>query len=385
MKWWLKLALTLVALAAFIGAAQLYFHHPVLIRYGEWQAHPPVSVVATFALAVLAVLAVVVKFAAAVLFLPSRIAMWRRRKNEQRRVKNHLDAMRYLILGDERAARKKFARLADEHSDSAAVYAAFAARLADDDGNNAESKNVFLRRVAASPANTEDAAVVLLAKAQLAYRQGQATEAMALLANDKNAPPEMLRLLYRIRMERKDDAGALGALYQLRDAAPARGLDDEVRGVIIRHFAACADAAAVNAFWDDSLRDSERKNTGLIALRARALHRLGDTKTAAAILAKVIKQSGAAAEVFYAAAAIGDSALCETAFSIGESRANTESGKALLPATAELAARLGYWGKARRYYQMANAAEPGKYAREIAKLPSDSATTTSENTPAAGV
>ncbi|MGI9338380.1 MAG: heme biosynthesis HemY N-terminal domain-containing protein [Gammaproteobacteria bacterium] len=386
MKWWLKLALALVALAAVVGAAQLYFHHPVLVRYGEWQAQPPVSVVAAFALAFLAVLAVVVRFVVAVLFLPSRIAGWRRRKNEQRRVKNHLDAMRHLILGDKRAAQKKFARLADDHNESAAVYAAFAARLAE---NNAESKDVFLRRAAASPAEGEDAAVVLYAKAQLAYHQGQATEALALLAKDKNAPPEMLRLLYRIRMERKDDGGALGALYRLRDVAPAAELDGEVRDVIARHFAACADADAVNAFWDESLRDGERKNTELIALRVRALHRLGDVKTAMTILAKVVKQSGASAEVFYAAAAIGDSALCEAAFSIGESRIQAAEGKEakgkMLPATAELAARLGYWGKARRYYQMANVAEPGKYAREIAKLPADSTSAAGDNAPVAGV
>lgn len=376
MKWWLKLAITLVALAAVVAAAQLYFNHSVLIRYGEWQAQPPVSVVATFALAVLAVLAVVVKVAAAVLFLPSRIAEWRRRKSEQRRVKNHLDAMRHLILGDNNAARKKFARLADDHKDGAAVYAAFAARLADD--NDAAGKDGFLRIAAASPAEGDNGAVVALVKAQLAYRQGQATESIALLSGGKNPPPEMLRLLYRIRLERKDDAGALAALYRLRDAAPSRALDDEVRAVITGHFSRCADAAAVNAFWDDSLRDGERKDTRLIALRARALHRLGDAKAAAAVLSKVIKQSGASAEVFYAAAAIGDSALLESAFSIGESRiqaeGDKESGKALLPATAELAAGLGYWGKARRYYQMANIAEPGKYAREIAKLPPDSAT-----------
>ena len=107
---------------------------------------------------------------------------------------------------------------------------------------------------------------------------------------------------------------------------------------------------------------------------------------------KESSKSGAQAEVFFAVAAIGDAPLCETAFTIGQTRADMEDGKALLPAMAELAARLGYWGKARRYYQMANAAEPGKYARDIAKLPADdNASATSANsaadakTPVAGV
>ena len=389
MRRWLKLALAFIVLAALVAAAQLYFNMPVLIRYGEWQAQPSAAIVISFALVLLALLAIVVKVAALILFLPSRIASWRQHKNEQRRIKVHIDTLRNLILGDVRAAQKGFARLANDHNESAAVYAAHAARLTD--GEN--DKSAFLRRAAAASADGDNAAVVILSKAQLAYHQGQATEALALLAqNDKNAAPEMLRLLYQIRVERQDSAGALTALYRLRDIAPAAQLDDSVCEVISNHFATCDNANEVNVFWRDSLRDGERKNTTLAASRARALHRLGDPKNAAAILTKILKQSGAQAEVFFAVVAIGDAPLCETAFTIGQTRADMEDGKALLPAMAELAARLGYWGKARRYYQMANAAEPGKYARDIAKLPADdNASATSANsaadakTPVAGV
>ena len=376
---WFKFAVALLLFAALVGGAQLYLNDPVLVQYGGWQAQPPAAVVIALSVALLALLALAFKIAAFVLFLPANVAKWRRRKAEERKLESQLDVLRALVLEDERAALKVFARLADDDDEGAAICAVHAAKLSQ---NNPRKRDEFLRLAAAADASGENGAVVLLAKARLAYHQGQHTEALTLLSQaGKNAHPAMLRSLFAINKERQDANGALDALYRLRDAAPAPELDAKVQAVITRRLSEAKNVGDINNFWRESLRDGERKNTTLAADYARALHRLGDEKAAQEVLSKAVKAPDVKVDIFHAVAALGDTALCESAFAAGQKLADGEDGKPYLAAMAELAERLGYWGKARRYYQMANAAEPGKYTRAIAKLPAGD----DSNTPAAGV
>ncbi len=367
---WLKLALAAVLLAGIVGGAQLYLSDPVLLRYGEWQAEPSAAVVLAMAVAALALLVVAVQLVSLLLFFPSRVAGWRRRRAEERRLTAQTDVLRALILEDKRTALKGFARLAEEGGGGgdSSVYAAHAARLA---GGDAGKRDDFLRRASRADAGGENGAVVALAQARLAYHSGRQTEAQTLLeqaAAGKNAPPAMLRSLFKICEARGDWRRALTALYRLREAAPSAELEETTKRAAFAALAGAETTAAAGDVWRESLREGERKNTAFMAEYARAMHRLGDEKNAGEILAKALKSAQPSPEVFFAAAQLGGTALCESAFAAGQNRANMEEGRAYLPAMGEIAERLGYWGKARRYYQMANAVFAGSCARALADI-----------------
>ena len=345
----------ILAAAAFMGA-EVYLSNPVNVEYGDWQASPPLSLVLAALLLVLALLWLAMKILGLIFFLPHNFASWRGRSADKRRGRIVADGLRALSLRDSKMGLRNFADLAQNEADPAAPAGALLAAKAADERGETERRDGWLR----AAANGDDAQVAALARALLARTAGNLQEALEVLrkADSLKGPPALRRLMLEIAAEKGDWNLALTAAYKEEDEFPRRSSRHAPRDIIRRQLADnSADAAMLRAFWKDQLRAPERADGELLAAHILALKARGDS--AEDELDAAVKARGDAAAVLGAVVLAGDDRRCEAALKRAEGLppAKRETGK-MLRAMAELAARLKLWGKARQYYQMAQALLP---------------------------
>ena len=348
------LAATLAA-AAFIGA-EFYLSDPVTVEYGEWRATPPISLVLAALLLVLAMLWLILKALGLIFFLPHNFASWRGRSAGKKRERIVADGLRALSLRDSKMGLRSFASLAQNAAAPAAPAGALLAAKAAHERGETELRDNWLR----AAANGDDAQVAALAQALLARTTGNLQEALEVLrkADSLKGPPALRRLMLEIAAEKGDWNLALTAAYKEEDEFPRRSSRHSPRDIIRRQLTDnAADAAMLRAFWKDQLRAPERADGELLAAHILALKARGDS--AEDELDAAVKARGDAAAVLGAVVLAGDARRCEAALKRAEGLppAKRETGK-MLRAMAELAARLKLWGKARQYYQMAQALLP---------------------------
>ena len=352
----IKLFLVAIAAAAALIGAHVYLGDPVTVEYGAWRAEPPLSLALAAALLALALLWLALKILGLIFFLPQNLAKWRGRSAGKKRGRIIADGLRALGLRDSKMALRSFAHLAQNESDPASPAGALLAAKAANERGESERRDGWLR----AAANGGDAQVAALAQALLARTIGNLEEALEVLrkADSLKGPPALRRLLLEIAAEKGDWNLALTAAYKEADEFPRRSGRHSPRDIIRRQLAdESADAAMLRAFWKDQIRASERADAELLAAHILALKARGDA--ADNELDAAVKARGDAAAVLSAVVLAGDDRRCEAALKRAEGlpQAKRETG-GMLRAMAELAGRLKLWGKARRYFQMAQALSP---------------------------
>ena len=99
-------------------------------------------------------------------------------------------------------------------------------------------------------------------------------------------------------------------------------------------------------------------------------------------MAKTLKTGVSTPPFLAAIAAVGDKRSCEEALANNQKRGAETKDENILSALAALSERLELWGKARRYYQMANALRPNhRYVQALAELERKSSESTSARDP----
>ena len=350
-----KIFVAAVAVAAVLIVAHVYLGEPVTVAYGEWKATPPLSLALAAALLGLALLWLALKILGTIFFLPQHLAAWRGQSAGKKRSRAAADGMRALGLRDSKAALRSFASLAQNESDPAAPAGALLAAKAADERGETERRDGWLRAAAGGG----DAQISALARALLARTKGDLEEALEVLkkAESLKGPPALRRLTQEIAAEKGDWVLALTAAYKEADEFPKKG-KDAPREIIRRQLADdSANADSLRGFWKDQVRTAERGDPALLAAHILALKARGDS--AEEELDSAVKARGDSAEVLGAVVVAGDARRCEAALKRAEGlpAARRESGE-MLRAMAKLAGRLKLWGKARRYYQMAQAVSP---------------------------
>ena len=352
----IKFFLAVVLAAAVLMGAEFYLSDPVTLEYGEWRASPPLSLILAAMLLALALLWLALKILVIISYLPHNIANFREKLADKKRGRIVADGLRALSLRDSKIGLRSFANLAQNEADPAAPAGALLAAKAAHERGETELRDRWLR----AAANGNDPQVAALAQALLARTAGNLQEALEVLrkADSLKGPPALRRLMLEIAAEKGDWNLALTAAYKEEDEFPRRLSRHSPRDIIRRQLTDnSADAAMLRAFWKEQLRAPERADGELLAAHILALKARGDS--AEDELDAAVKARGDAAAVLGAVVLAGDTRRCEAALKRAEGLppAKRETGK-MLRAMAELAARLKLWGKARQYYQMAQALLP---------------------------
>lgn len=374
----LKLFALAVAAAAVLIGAHVYLSDPLTIEYGEWRAAPPLSLALAAALLGLAALWLALRILGALFSLPTLLAGWRGRAAGKKRDKLVADGLRAVGLRDAKAALRNFAALAQNEADPAAPAGALLAAKAAHERGETERRDNWLRAAAAAG----DLQAAAFAGALLARNGGELDAAAAILqrADALKGPPALRRLLLEIAAEKGEWQLALTAAYKEADDFPrrakthdrpgGRGGRREMPRDIIRRLLAddAADAATLRTFWKEQVRSAERADPELLAAHILALKARGDP--AEHELDAAVKARADAPEILEAVVLAGDPKRCEAALKRAEDLPQKRRETApMLRAMAELAARLKLWGKARRYYQMAQAVAPDpRNLRAMAEL-----------------
>ncbi len=348
------------ALAAAVAALDWYLDKPLHLQYGAWrESFSALRVLMALVICIVA-LQLFLKLCAVVLFFPSHLARWRRGRGEKSKYEAMAEGVRALATDDHKQAFKSFSRLAAD--DAKGVYAWLAARAAGALGDS-EKRGEWLRRAAANSA--EDIAAA--AKAQLAQEENRLGEAFDILST-AGAPygsPLLANIYLDIARKRRRWPQALAAAYRLQTQAGAqtKPADEIARAGL----AEIGELEALKDFWKTNVAAEDRKKPALLAAYVYALHRLGG-KEAEETLERALKSAAGAPEIIAAAADLGGQAMREDAFARGEKNADNKNAE-YLSAMGALAGRLGLWGRARRYYQMANALHPEpRHAKELSEL-----------------
>lgn len=373
MRFLIYIACFIILVAVLIGVSQLYLTDPVLIRYGQWQAEPPAGVAVATVLAVVISLVVLFKIVAKIILLPLNFAHWRRQSAAKKHHQTLLTALRALILGDEKKALKIFSRLTEEKNDDPGVYGMLAAEAAKGVGDKGRHKRL-LQRAAVST----DTAIAALANATLTRQEGRFTEAINTLntADDVSNNSAIIKLRLEINRELRHWRQALADVYQLRDMFPDRSWEADIGRIIGEQIKAATNTEELSVFWKKNVQDKDK--AALTADYAFALYRLGDEKHASEVLAKTLKTGVSTPPFLAAIAAVGDKRSCEEALANNQKRGAETKDENILSALAALSERLELWGKARRYYQMANALRPNhRYVQALAELERKSSESTS--------
>ena len=338
--------LALVVLAVAVGVAgQLYLSEPLLVRYGEWSAEPPMSLALAAVIAGLICGLLLLRLLAFLLFLPAKVGIWRRARQVEKLSQLRGRVLRENSYGNRRTMLKHLAELAPMDDAAAWQAAAVAEELGD-----VRAQGKYLRRAA----EAEDKVIAAAAKAKLSLRDNHLTEAEQLLA--AAAAPRgaalLAELYYEVAQKRGEHKQALAAAMILREDCPAK-FAPLVADTIRRQLHSAKDAAEVAAFWRDEVGSADKKTPELVALHLRALWQLGDEKGASDGLGAALRQHGQHEDILRLVVEFGSTAQCEAAFKESEKRAaGAEAGNAgLLTVLAELAEKLQLPGKARLYGQ----------------------------------
>lgn len=353
----------IAVLAGAIIALDWYLDKPLHLQYGAWrESFSALRVVMSLVIFVIA-LQLFIKLCAAVLFMPSRVSRWRRAREEKRMRDSLAEGVRALAVEDNKQAFKSFSHLAQ--NDSSGAFSWLAARAAEKQGDRAK-RDEWLRR--ASVDSSKDIAAA--AKAKLAREENRLSEAFSILsaAGAPYGSPLLANIYLEIARQRKQWPQALAAAYRLmaHGNSPAQ---TKIAGEIARGgLAEIAELDALRDFWKTNISDEDRKKPALVAEYIYALERLGDGKGAREYLERAAKAAAAAPAIIAAVADLGGQELRENAFTRGQKNAD-EKNPDYLAAMGALAERLELWGKARRYYQMANALRPERrYVQALAEL-----------------
>lgn len=350
----LKYALFCIAAAALIALSHLYSDRALIVQYGEWRAAPSVAVAAAAALIAALALFFLFKFFSFLLFFPARIARWKKVRADKKCRETLEEGARALALDDCRRALGAFSRLSQK-ADADGVFAWLAAKSAEESGDRG-ARNEWLRRAAARGG----ADIAAAARAELAAEEGREGEAFDILteAGAPNGSPLLAKMYLHSARSLGKWPQALAAAYRLRDSAPSRkraALAAEIAEAALRKI---EDAETLRQFWKNNVAAEEQKSPRLLSDYIRALHRLGDGETLAETLERAARTAPESPAVLSVIAAFGGEKLCETAFAAAQKRGDGGADPEYLRAAAMLAERLKLWGRARRYYQMANSLHP---------------------------
>lgn len=334
-----------LALAAAL-VSQLYLNDPVTIRYGEWSAAPLLSLaLGTLALGAIALM-VALRLLLAIVFLPSRLAKWRRQFRAKKQVQLRENAMRQAVYGNCHEALKLFAELAP--ADAAAAWRA--AEVAEEIGDT-RARDKHLQQAA----DSADAVISAAAKAKRCMQDSHLIEADAVLksAGAPRAAVLLAKLYYDVQIARGDYTAAYAAAAHLREKSPrlfGRLAEDAVQQRL-KTFSA---AAEVKAFWREQVPAADKKQAPLLALYLAALWQLGDEKAAADGLTQALRQHPHDNDILRLVADFGTAAHCEAAFKANEKRADSAGARdmVLLQLLIDIAEKLKLSGKVRLYGQM---------------------------------
>ncbi|MGU9951332.1 MAG: heme biosynthesis protein HemY [Gammaproteobacteria bacterium WSBS_2016_MAG_OTU1] len=350
---WIKNILFVAAVAALIAAANVYLDQPLYIRYGVWEIAPTAAVATATAVLIVIVLYLILRLLSFLLFLPTHIASWRQQR--QQRGKNELltDGIRSLVFGNHKNALKYFSKLSENKDESANCYTWLAALSAEKIGDN-KKRHELLQLASASG---EDIAAA--AKAQLACEENHINEAFNILAaaGAPQSSPLLAKMYLNIASQCGKWAQALDAAYYMREKSPVDKWKQSVLDIACKGLKKINDTEQLSIFWKNSIRSEEQKQPLLLAEYIYALSRLGNDKLATENMERVEKITDKPPEILSLIAAIGTEKMCESAFTSAQTKEQLTNAP-FLSAMALLAERLQLWGKARRYYQMANALRP---------------------------
>ena len=351
------------AIAAAVAALDLYLDKPLHLQYGDWrESFSALRMLMAFVICV-AAMQLFLKLAAAVLFFPSRMARWRRARDQKAHNDALAEGVRALAMEDDKRALKLFSRLAER--DSKDVFPWLAARAADSLGD-AETRDQWLRRAASDSAKDVAAA----AKAMLAREENRLNDALGILgaAGAPYGAPLLAGVYLDVARELRRWPQALAAAYRLQAHANPRRRRTIADEIARAGLADMEEPAELRHFWKTNISADDRKKPTMQAEYIRALRRLGDDAGAAEALERAAKTSGGAPAVISAAADLGGQELRETVFARGEKNPENKNPE-YLAAMGALAGSLGFSGKARRYYQAANALRPEpRFAKALAEV-----------------
>ncbi len=368
MKLAVKFLLFLLVLLALWIAHERYLYEELRVAFGGYEIAPPISIalvaLATAALAIY----VALKIGGFILFLPGKLRRRRAENQMKKRAETLLAGLRAMAMGDADSQEKHFGRAADmgiEPSLTALIAAEGAAASRRADKKDKREKRL---QQALAAAEESDGELKTAVRAQLLMAQGQIADAAAALREAealKSPSPLLAELLLESCRKSGDSDGALEAANRLRELQADES--DSLNALAIRlakeKITAAADADSLQDLWKRKVSARDKSNPSLLAAFALKLDSLGDSKSALGVVIPAIKLraklSAPLPPILEAAAVLSDNSAPADALRAAENLPDIErEDSAMLRALGSLASRQELWGKAEKYFQMANARTP---------------------------
>ena len=329
--------------------AHLYLNDPVTLRYGAWEATPPLSLI--LGVLVIAVLALLLgmRLFLLILFFPAKLATWRRQRLAEKQATIKDNILRWSAYGNRRNLLKNLDKLAP--TDASALWQAV--QVAEELGDE-RAKSKYLQQAV----NSKDSIICAAAKAKLCLQDKHLIEADAILkaAGAPQGAVLLAELYFQMSIMRTDYVNALKAAMHLREELPL-SWQGRVEEVISKYLEQSQTAEKSSAFWNEQVAAAEKKSPLLLAAYAKSLWRLGNEKHAGEVLSQALKQHPQNNFILRAAVEFGTQQQCELAFQGNEKRVETAdvSDIEFLQILTLLAEKLNLTGKARLYGQRISA------------------------------
>jgi len=355
MKFVLKLLLFLLLVAGLMAAHNLYLHQTVLISFGGIDVEPNLSTLLIVFLLLTLVLYSLIRAVLFLLFLPSHVREWRRRRLGQKQDRLLEQGLRAMALGDEVAAERNLSLLAGAGAAATEAYL-LAASSARRQGSRQRELTLLQKAVAENGDPNSPARRV--ARGCLALAEDKPAEAINEFRAVEGSLPKSRILLDLVVecSERLDDRNAalMGriAIAKLNSPPDPKALKDAIAGL-----ERLADRALIADIHKEEQSGLAKESQEFAACIARRLSYAELSSEADAALKKHIK-NGPIPDVLEAAADVGSEPLVDAAIETAERLGKEGKSAALLRALARLYMRKQLWKKARESLEAALASGP---------------------------
>ena len=357
MKFLIKSVVIVGILILFWFLHTRYLSHPIQITYSTYQIEPPMSVVLLASTFLLLVLLVFFKTVALVLFLPSHINKWRKKRMLTKRTELLVSGLRSLVLDDIAEQERLFTSAADEEIGTD-VTALLAARAAHSSGN-LEKRDTLLQQAYSQNIEGHEK-IKLIANAEVLIFKGN-YDAAAKLLHDTNLEKETSSTVLTLLINALEKSGsinnALPVAIRLLNIKPTSENNERVMAIGRKAILQTQSATQARKLWKEISAVTSR-STELIPDLVRHLISFNDTQGAHDVLTKAVKQN-ISPVVLEAIGEYGDSKLRLDALSRAEKNPAIETkNPEFLRALGKLAMKQELWGKSKKYLEAAVALNP---------------------------
>jgi len=355
MKFVLKLLLFLLLAAGLMAAHNLYLHQTVLIRFGGIDVEPNLSTLLIVFLLLTLVLYALIRAVLFLIFLPTHVREWRRRRLGQKQDRLLEQSLRAMALGDEVAAERNLSLLAGAGAASAEAYllAAVSARR-----QGAKQRELTLLQKAVAGNGDPNSPTRRVAQGCLALAGDKPAEGLNEFrpVAGSRPTPRIPHDTHAECSERLDDRNA-ALMSRIAIAKLSSPPDPGALKDALASLERLGDRALIADIYKEEQSGLAKESQGFAACIARRLSYAEMNAEADAALKKHVK-NGPIPDVLETAAEVGSEPLVDSAIEAAERIGKEGKNAALLRALGRLYMRKQLWKKARESLDAALTSDP---------------------------